>query len=147
MKKKNESIVVCVTPQSSCKRLIEAGAKLCEEQGLKLRVISVLSSPGSLDALGELYECVEKLGADMDIWINGEPALTAAVAAVKFGAKEIITGFPGEKSSKFIADFHDIVPDIPVRMIDAAGNQYRIVHCTEKDIEEAKALSVERYSL
>ena len=33
--------MVCVTPQHSCARLIEAGARIAEREGVPLKVISV----------------------------------------------------------------------------------------------------------
>lgn len=36
-----QCIMVCVTPQSACSRLIAAGARIAKEKDLPLKVISV----------------------------------------------------------------------------------------------------------
>ena len=137
---KEKCVMVCVTPQTSCKRLIEAGAGIAEKSGEKLIIISILNtSANDLDALGELYSCVEERNADMNVYFNGEPALTAAVAAKRYGARELITGFPGDGSNAFIGKVHELIPDVPIRMIDTDGTQYRIIRCTEEEIEKARA--------
>ena len=137
--KNNSCIMVCVTPQSSCRRLIETGAAKAKENNTELIVISVLNTfSNNMNALTELYDCVERNGADMNLYFNSEPVLTAAVAAKKFGAKELITGFPGENSSAFIAQLHELLPEIPVCMVDGDGMQYRIIRSTPEEILLAK---------
>ena len=48
--KKQPCVVVCVTPQESCARLIEAGARIAEQEGLPLVVLSVFRESNGLNA-------------------------------------------------------------------------------------------------
>lgn len=83
-----QCIMVCVTPQSACSRLIAAGARIAKEKDLPLKVISVFRESSGLNAnaggaLETLYECARAYDAGMDIYFNDSPALVVAVAAKK----------------------------------------------------------------
>lgn len=141
-----QCIMVCVTPQSACSRLIAAGARIAKEKDLPLKVISVFRESSGLNAnaggaLETLYECARAYDAGMDIYFNDSPALVVAVAAKKRNAATLVTGFPAEGSSGFIARVHKILPDLPVTMVDEQSNEYKIIPIDKKDIEAARRLS------
>lgn len=67
-------VLVCVTKQTSCERLIRAGARFVIEQGGTLSVVHVapkganfLDSASEGDALDYLYDIAKKHGADMAV--------------------------------------------------------------------------------
>ena len=127
-------------------RLIAAGARIAKEKGLPLKVISVFRESSGLNAnaggaLETLYECARAYDAGMDIYFNDSPALVVAVAAKKRNAATLVTGFPAEGSSGFIARVHEILPDLPVTMVDEQSNEYKIIPIDKKDIEAARRLS------
>ncbi len=133
----NESCVtVFVTPQSSCARLIEAGAEIAAAEGKKEIVISVINplTGSKSKELNELYAEVEKHNANMNVYFNSEPVLTAAVAAKRFNTSTIITGYPGENSMGFISYLHELLPDIPIIMIDTDNRQYKLSHSETKSV-------------
>lgn len=129
-------IMVFVTPQKSCARLIEAGAIIAAKEDKKLNVISVIGNQhqNSIESLNYLYECVEKNNADMNIYFNNEPVITAAVAAKRFKASQLITGFPGDESMGFISMLHDLIPDIPITMIDKDNRHYRLAALSDDQV-------------
>lgn len=144
---KQPCIMVCVTPQQSCARLIEAGARIAKEENLPLSVLSVFKESSGLNAneggaLENLFECAKKFDANMDIYFNDSPALVIAVAAKKNNAATLVTGFPGEGSSGFIARIHEILPELPITMVDNDSNEYKIIPVDKEDIEEARRLSI-----
>lgn len=144
---KQQCIMVCVTPQSACSRLIAAGARIAKEKSLPLKVISVFRESNGFNAneggvLETLYECAKTYDAVMDIYFNDSPALVVAVAAKKNNAATLITGFPAEGSSGFIARIHEILPDLPVTMVDEQSNEYKIMPIDKKEMEAAKKLSL-----
>lgn len=79
------NVLVCVTDQPSCRRLIVAGASIAQRLELPLKVVCVrpegLVSPKTAEALQVLYNISGKLGADMTVYFNDDPALTVAVHA------------------------------------------------------------------
>lgn len=141
-----QCVMVCVTPQSACSRLIAAGARIAKEKSLPLKVISVFRESSGLNAnengvLESLYEYTRKYNAVMDIYFNDSPALVVAVAAKKNNAATLVTGFPAEGSSGFIARIHEILPDLPVTMVDEGSNEYKIIPIDKNELEAAKRLS------
>lgn len=143
MKSKQPCIMVCVTPQQSCARLIEAGARIAKEEKLPLEVISVFRQSSGLNAnedgaLENLFECAKKYDASMNIFFNDSPALVVAVASKKHNAANLVTGFPAEGSSGFIARIHEIVPDLPITMVDNESNEYKIIPVDKEEIDSIK---------
>lgn len=139
--------MVCVTPQESCARLIEAGARIAKEENLPLEVISVFRQSNGLNAnennvLENLFECAKNSNASMNIFFNDSPALVVAVATKKQNASTLVTGFPAEGSSGFIARIHELVPDLPITMVDNESNEYKIIPVDKEDIEEAKSAAL-----
>lgn len=136
-------MMVCVTPQESCSRLIEAGARIAKEENVPLSVISVFRESNGLNAneggvLETLYECARENDASMNIYFNNSPALVVAVAAKKMNASTLVTGFPAEGSSGFIARIHDVLPDLPITMVDGESNEYKILPFDKKELDKIK---------
>ena len=141
--KKQPCVMVCVTPQQSCQRLIEAGARIAREENLPLNVISVFKESNGLNAneggvLEELFQCAKKYDANMDIFFNDSPVLVVAVSAKKNRASTLVTGFPAEGSSGFIASIHELLPGLPITMVDSESCEYKIIPVDTDELEKAK---------
>ena len=138
--------MVCVTPQHSCARLIEAGSRIANQENLPLSVISVFKEKNGLNAneggaLENLFECAKKFNAGMNIYFNDSPELVVAVTAKKNNASTLVTGFTAEGSSGFIARIHEILPELPITMVDNDSNEYKIIPVSEEEIKRAKELN------
>lgn len=139
--------MVCVTQQQSCARLIEAGARIAKEENIPLSVVSVFKESSGLNAndggaLENLFECSQKYNAAMNIYFNDSPALVIAVVAKKNNASTLVTGFPAEGSSGFIARIHEILPELPITMVDENSNEYKIIPFDKTDIGDAERLNL-----
>ena len=142
---KQPCIMVCVTSQNSCQRLIEAGTRIAKQEGLPLSVISVFKESNGLNAndggaLETLFECAQRFNAAMNVYFNNSPALVVAVAAKKMRAATLVTGFPAEGSSGFIARIHEILPELPITMVDGDSNEYKIIPFEENAAECARSV-------
>lgn len=149
MSKKNKPpcVMVCVTPQQSCQRLIEAGARIAKEENLPLSVISVFKESKGLNAneggvLEELFQCAKKYNASMDIFFNNSPVLVIAVAAKKHNAATLVTGFPADGSSGFIAHIHEILPELPITMVDEELSEYKIIPFDSSELEAVRKFNI-----
>ena len=145
--RKHPCVMVCVTQQESCLRLIEAGARIAKEENLPLSVISVFRESKRMNAndgglLENLFVCAQKYNATMNVYFNDSPSLVVAVAAKKNNASILVTGFPAEGSSGFIARIHDILPELTITMVDSESNEYKIMQYDKEEIEEARKMSV-----
>ena len=135
---KKRCILVCVTPQKSCRHLIECGLRHAEEQGAELRIVSVLpmrqSLAPDLAALESLNEYAREFGADMTVTFSDDPAGSVCKMARSCGACALLTGFSGKNSSHFLQDLHSRSPHIPLWMADSDGTAYMIGHAPSTDI-------------
>ena len=90
---KKACVLVCVTSQPDCERLIRAGKKIADGEGVPLQVVSVQRmeecfQPNS-ETLERLHQQAKAVNAEMTVYFNDSPAITAAVHAVKEGAVNI----------------------------------------------------------
>lgn len=146
-KLKQPCVMVCVTPQQSCQRLIEAGARIAKREKMPLAVVSVFRESKGLNAneggaLETLFDCAGKYNASMDVYFSDSPVLTVAVSAKKKNAATLVTGFPAEGSSGFIARIHEILPELPVTMVDENSSEYKIIPMDKSETEKAKELNI-----
>lgn len=128
--KKDPCAVVCVTQQASCKRLIEAGRKISAKHGLRLEVLNVQPmkdcySPDP-QAMELLHESCRSAGAQMSVYFSDNPALLTASFLKKSNAAVVVTGFPKDRTSPFIASIRMLLPDLPITMVDADSNMYHM---------------------
>ena len=145
-KLKQPCIMVCVTPQQSCQRLIEAGARIARQEKLPLTVISVFKESSGFNAneggnLETLFACAGQYNASMDVYFSDSPALTVAVSAKRNNAATLVTGFPAEGSSGFIARIHEILPELPITMVDGESNEYKIIPVDKNELKKAKEMN------
>ncbi len=146
-KKKQSCIIVCVTPQDSCARLIEAGARIAEKENKSLVVLSIFKEKNGLNAneggaLETLYGAARKYNARMSIYFNDNPAIVAAIVSKRENASVFVTGFPEEGSSGFIARVHELLPELPVTMVDKNSDEYKIIPFSKEDLESAKLMAL-----
>ena len=79
------------------------------------------------DTLERLHQQAKAVNAEMTIYFNDSPAITAAVHAVKEGAVNIVMGFPRENSAHFVEDVHLLAPEVPISMVDGDDKIYQMI--------------------
>ncbi len=116
------NVLVCVTDQPSCRRLILAGHAIAQKYQATVKVVTVLKpglvSPRTADALQTLYNIAGRLGAEMTVYFNDSPALTVAVHARQINAIHIVSGSPGANSNAFLEMIKGLLPETPVSIVD-----------------------------
>ena len=121
VKKKKAAVLVCVTGQRDCDRLIRVGKKLAEEQALPMQVLCVQPQSAGYGACSEeleyLYQTAREAGAEMTIIFQDDSPLVAAGFIRQIGAVHVVTGMAGFASTGFIEVLHSIVPRIPISMV------------------------------
>jgi len=93
------SILVCVTGQKSCERLIRRGAELAREAGVMLNVLHVVRTDGSVlgfvnepEALEYLLKVSVENGASMYVRRSDDVAASIEYAARAEQASAIVAG-------------------------------------------------------
>lgn len=97
--------VVCVTTQSKCERLIQAGRRVADLTGTELTVVNV-SSPNitreDSEALDYLFNASKKYNALMTIFYSDDPYKTIVEYLKTNKASNVVTGMPQQKNSVLI---------------------------------------------
>ena len=141
--KTKASILVCVTGQRDCDRLIRTGKKLAEEKSIPLQVLCVQPASAGYDASCEeleyLRQTARDASAEMTVYFNDEAPIIAASFAKQIHAVHIVTGMAGTPSNGFIEMVHRLVPKIPTTMVAKDETVYHI--CPEEGETAAPAVT------
>lgn len=102
---KKACVLVCVTSQPDCERLIRAGKKIADGEGVPLQVVSVQRmeecfQPNS-DTLERLHQQAKAVNAEMTIYFNDSPAITARSTRCQGGRCQYRNGIPAGKQRAF----------------------------------------------
>ncbi len=124
-------VLVCVTDQDSCDRLIYAGKKLAKIENLELQVLSVRpyhTRDGlSGDALEYLYSISKQLEADMIVLFHDYAPEAVANYIQHHETNYVIVGMPPDPDqSVFISELENYFPELPVISVDHKGTLQRI---------------------
>ena len=118
---KKPSVLVCVTGQYDCDRLIEAGFEQAVENGLELHVLCVHDPERDIsfmsDEIEYLYRTAKSLGADMTIAFNRNAPGCAADFARRINARHLITGMPDNRPNGFVITLHELLPKLQITMV------------------------------
>ena len=132
------NVLVCVTDQPSCRRLILAGDAIAQKYNVPVKVVTVLKpglvSSKTADVLQTLYNIAGRLGADMTVYFNDSPALTVAVHARQINAVHIVSGSPGTDSNTFIETNKGLLPETPMTIVD---NEQQMITFPSFDVQHA----------
>ena len=123
------SVLVCVTGQYDCDRLIRAGHAIAAEKGCELRVLCVRTPMRDVSALSNeieyLYRTAKDLGADMTVAFNSNAPRCAADFAQKIHARHFVTGMPDDRPNGFVLTLHERMPHLPITTV-TKDNEYLV---------------------
>ncbi len=144
-------LLVCVTAQESCSRLVEYGAALAKSENAALRIVSVLPRRQSMQpdllALERLNAAAIESGAQMRVYFSDEPIERIREIAVAKDVRMLIVGFPGKNSSGFVHALHEAMPRMPLCMVDTDGTAYSIAPRSQQIEAQTAAGIRDPYSL
>lgn len=141
--KSSKTVLVCVTGQRDCDRLIRTGRKIADELALPLRVLCVQPTSagfeGNCEELEYLRQTARDAQAEMTVYFNDDAALMAVSVAKKIGVKHIVTGMAEAPVNGFVEMIHKFLPHMPISMVAKDGKIHNI--CPAKEDERtAKTL-------
>lgn len=103
------NIMVCVTRQKTCQRLIDCGKALMENEQDQLFVIHVAGEDEKLlgdtqegEALEFLYEKAKEAGASLTVERSSDVLRTLISIADKNQANRVVVGESGEAGAEFL---------------------------------------------
>ena len=118
-------VLVCVTGQKSCERLIVAGARNARLLDADLMVLHVarngakiMNYPGEAEALEYLFQRAKEHGGDMTV-VRADDVLGAIEKqARRLNACLIVTGrAAGYSGHDLLDDLRARVPDVPLKIL------------------------------
>ena len=126
---KHTSVLVCVTGQKDCDRLIRTGRQLADAHQVELQVLSV--QPTSLGyQIGEELEYLRQTArdahAEMTVFFHDEAALMTVGFIKQVGAIHVVTGMAEAPINGFVDTIHQMLPSIPISMVSKEGVVYNI---------------------
>ena len=124
---KKPSVLVCVTGQYDCDRLIEAGFEQAAETGRELHVFCVHTPTNDLtyfsDEAEYLYRTAKRLGADMTVSFHPNAPRQAADFARSINAEHLVTGMPDNRPNGFVLTLHELLPKLPITLVTENGER------------------------
>ena len=141
--KSSKMVLVCVTGQHDCDRLIRTGRKIADELALPLRVLCVQPASAGFEGNGEELEYLRQTArdaqAEMTVYFNDDASLMAVGVAKKLGVKHIVTGMAEATVNGFVEIIHKFLPHVPISMVAKDGKIHNICPARE-DEQTAKTL-------
>ena len=126
---KKPSVLVCVTGQYDCDRLIEAGFEQASQLGCDLHVLCVHTPVNDISLLSDeieyLYRTAKELGADMTIAFDQNAPKCAADFARKINARHLVTGMPDNRPNGFVLTLHEMLPRLEITMVTKENEALR----------------------
>lgn len=118
-------VLVCVTGQKTCEKLIVEGARIAKENASELSVLHVVKPGASLlgnasegDALEYLYRIATEHDADMAMIRSDNVEATIARQAEKLNCDCLIIGKSnGSKEKSFHMKMQLLLPTVEIKMI------------------------------
>lgn len=94
-------VLVLVTDQMSCERLIHAGRHLADQENVPLEVINIarFGTPPNPEAMEMLYQVSRENDARMTVQYSDEPEKTLVKNLQQQKPANIVTGMPGKGST------------------------------------------------
>lgn len=148
MSKNEPLIMVCVTQQLSCERLINFGAKLAEHRAGRLLVVSVKPPEDSHDIdMGEtldyLFALSKQAGAELAVLYHDSPALAIAHLAKMRDVDFVVTGVaPDNEFSGFHKQLTSSLLHASLLVIDGSGNPVRARDSEKGNVFKPLAISI-----
>lgn len=124
----SNNVMVCVTRQKNCERLIKYGKKISDKLNGKLYVIHVaktgtsfLGNPDESEALEFLYQASNNAGADMAVLRSDNVVNTMIKFAKDNNIAHIVLGEPpkGKSDNTIIEDMEKSLPDTKLIIVPA----------------------------
>ena len=120
-------VLVCVTDQIKCDRLIRSGRLMADCFLLDLKVINVETNAGDHAGLGieHLYKISSQYDAEMTVYYHHDPLESVKNYIRRSNIAHIVTGVPfSPECSPFIDGLLNAFPKIPLTIVSEDGKFY-----------------------
>ena len=129
------SVLVLVTNQHSCERLIRTGKRLVAAQE-QLRVLSIQprkDAPVKNEALEHLFTVSSELGAEMAVYYSDFPVKTAEMYVGRHPVVRLVMGCSPEADGGFSARLREEFPTLPITVVEKDGKTVELPPLPERE--------------
>ncbi|MFU0832730.1 MAG: Universal stress protein [Oscillospiraceae bacterium] len=144
MKRNKAAVLVCVTGQRDCDRLIHVGKEISDAQDVPLHVLCVQPTSAGFDTNSEELEYLRQTAkasdAEMSVYFHDDAPLMAVGFAKSIHATHIVTGMAEAPVNGFVEMIHNLLPKIPISMVAKNGTVYNICPMTKKGRQSKKLI-------
>lgn len=144
LKKGKATVLVCVTGQRDCDRLIRAGKEISDSRSIPLQVLCVQPTSAGFDAnceeLEYLRQTAKNAQAEMSVYFHDDAPLMAVGFAKKIRAEHIVTGMAEAPVNGFVELLHKFLPQTPISMVARDGTVYNICPAKREERPAKKLL-------
>ena len=115
------SVLVCVTGQRSCERLIEQGALMAANEDMELMVLSV--QPNDIkyqkdgEALEYLFTVAMNHNAQMSVYFSNDKLRSANAFIRRQNVARFVVGVPHE-GGHFVRSLMETYPGVPLAIVE-----------------------------
>lgn len=124
------SVLVCVTGQRSCERLIRQGATLAEQSDMDLLVLSVQPKDTKhckdAEALEYLFAIALQYNAQMSVYFSNDKLHSANAFIRRQNVSRFVVGVPHKKGD-FVRNLMETYPDIPIGIVESSQSEMAAV--------------------
>lgn len=139
---KQKVVLVCVTDQRACERLIAYGAGVAERAQAELLVLNIqnrtFQADVRSDALEYLFQTSNRYNADMSVFYNADPIRVSNDFISRRNVIQVITGMP-TGDGHFVINLQQTFPHIALDMVPPAGMLDIRIQGEEKSQESTAA--------
>ena len=122
-------VLVCVTRQISCERLIHRGAALAKQTGIPINIIhvaatgsSLLGNPSEGEALDFLFTCAKQQGADLSVLRSDNVLETLVRMARELKASTLVLGESRQnikEDDSIIWQLRTVLPELQIDVVSS----------------------------
>lgn len=127
---KKSTILICVTAQNACDRLIKVGSDIAKSFDYNIHILMVRPQVSDYAPMSNeieyLYQTAKDYNGEMTIIFDNDAVKTAVNFAKKINAKRLVTGMPDGRLNGFIVRFHDAMPNLPISMVAKDNTIYNM---------------------
>ena len=123
-------VLVCVTGQRSCERLIRQGAAFAAQEKLDLLVLSVqpndVKSRRDAEALEYLFTVAMQNNAQMSVYFSNDRLRSANAFIRRQNVARFVVGVPHERGD-FVRNLMEGYPSVPLAIVESNQSEMAAV--------------------
>lgn len=125
-----QTVIVCLRNPAHGAEILREAARAAESHGAQLQILAVQPVEQSDEEKSRFVEDVYRLSreydAEMHVFFDDNPVLTAAQYIHSSGRSILFTGMPSDGPTSFVVMIRKLLPEVMISMVSQEGITYRL---------------------